>query len=601
MNHKSIIPIIFIIVLAKVQIARETDGTRLVRQRFGEGRFCMDENDYPTVASDKYAAKLYVDKICSQVPANQVSTYISTNFGSKVKVMGQGSFGKVLKYKKGDNLYAIKIPTNFDYTDVFKEINGSECIKHFLKDEPEIKNIAYIYECVRPPGKSPHLIMKFLPFTLEKYVKAQYPNGWAYLDSAKKEKMLKQMYIISKTLLALHKKNLAHRDLKPANIMVSSNGTPFLVDFGTSSPMGDLARTLVGTPYYVDYEVMNRNSKGLFSDVYSLLMVFVAMLHGKRDGSVLNAILRSGGYDQVSKGLKKDYTPTYSSAQIPEELNWMKNMFIPSRQGRWTVQQVVQKFEMLLNIPKVPQFVQQKSAERVEPQEIRPKSQMQQEQKRDVSSQQRPKQDISEAMNMVNKVQQQMNQLDVPKQPARQIPTEKAKMPQQILAISEEPSHQKQINMNKDFNDGKFANPYLHANYNPLREKKEPAQMIEQRPAQMIQQRDPNELKNKYMEVNKKTPITEMKEVSADRNYYGLGNVQRNPALHYLDKDRQANFQKRQAELDAQINQMLREREIQKKDVMVTRVVFKGRQPNRRKVNYSKPPKVNNEKMKFLI
>jgi serine/threonine protein kinase len=485
----------------------------------------MDNEDYPLVSSDKYAMKLYVDKICSQVPANEVSAYISSHYGRAVKVMGEGSFGKVTKYKKDDQLYAIKVPSNFDYMDVFKEINSSECIKSLLHDDEELKRMAYIYECVRPRSKNPHLIMKFLPFTLGKYIKAKYPNGWAGLDHDGKIKMLTQMYSIAKTLNALHSKNIAHRDLKPENMMVTSKGTPFLVDFGTATPMGNDARTLVGTPYFVDYEVMNRNSKGLFSDVYSLLMTYVEMIHGKRGSSVLDAILNSGGYMQVRNGHKSKYEPKYSACKIPSELSWMENMFIPSRSGRWTIPQVIQQFEKVLGISskkEVPQISQPIPVEKINLSANLQKVEIPVQKKAD---------DVSEALEMINKAKQNIGKIE------RNQPRQ-----EEIMAISKEPKQEEIIAISKN---PKYKNPYLH-----------PQTKVIDKIEKDFVPTQPEKNENKYADrIRNYTPITQPKKIFENPDEY------KNNYIYMLDKNRQADFQRKQKEINDQIDALLKQRE----------------------------------------
>jgi len=561
MTYKIYIPIIFIIVLSQRYNCVETDGTRLVRQRFNDGVFCMDNEDYPLVSSDKYAMKLYVDKICSQVPANEVSSYILSNYGRAVKVMGEGSFGKVTKYKKDDKLYAIKVPSNFDYKDVFKEINSSECIKSLLHDNEELKRMAYIYECVRPRSKNPHLIMKFLPFTLRQYIKSKYPNGWDGLDKNGKTKMLTQMYSIAKTLNALHSKNIAHRDLKPENMMVTSKGIPFLVDFGTATPMGNDARTLVGTPYFVDYEVMNRNSKGLFSDVYSLLITYVEMIHGKRSTSVLEAILNSGGYMQVRNGLKSKYDPKFSACKIPPELSWMENMFIPSRSGRWTIPQVVSQFEKMLGISseqEVPQISQPIPVEKI--------NLFENKQKEDIAVQKKAD-NVSEALEMINKAKQNIGKIEL-NQPRQE----------EILAISKEPKQEEIIAISKD---SKFKNQYF--NFERVKIDKIEKDFV---PTQQEQK------ENKYADrIRNYTPITQPKKIFENPDEY------KNKYIYMLDKDRQADFQKRQKEINDQIDALLREREQR----LQARPIPNQRQKpaiRKKKVISNKP---GGNKLKFLL
>lgn len=527
MISKINVSIILFSILCSLSLGVETDGTRLVRQLFAQKKFCMDQENYPQVDNDIHAAKLYVQKICSQVNPSTAASYISQNYGAKVKVMGQGSFGKVLKYKKNNNLFAIKIPSNFDYRDMFRELNGSECIKEMLADSPEISNMAYIFECVHPARKSPHLIMKFLPMTVREYVFLKYKNGWDSLNDTEKTKIVTQMYKMALTLKALHDKGIAHRDLKPENIMMTTKGNPVLVDFGLLTPMGDLAKSLAGTPFYIDYEVMNRNSGGLSSDVYSLLMTYVFMLHGKNAEIILNSVLKSGDYMQVRNGTKKLYTPNFAYTKLPRNFQWMNNMFIPSRSGRWKMAQVIQQFEQMLGISSGP---------KVDPKDQEIISQ---------NPQHIPNKMVMKAPAMDQEIKQIVEERPVVKKEITKMIVERPLSKQEIQHIKvEEPSSKQEIfDIQKNRAEISKA-PQFHM--------------------------DQAQFKNKYLEMKK--PVLEKQEIplsGVSNNYYRYEkNFHRPEAFNGLDKKRQHDFQQKMSALDEMIAQLQKER-MQKAGQMV--------------------------------
>ncbi len=92
---------------------------------------------------------------------------------------------------------------------------------------------------------------------------------------------------IASALDAIHSVGVLHRDLKPANIMLRSDGSVCLIDFGLAKAnMHDLeltgAREIFGTPYYMSPEQGHAEPIDARSDLYSLGVIFYEMLTGQK-------------------------------------------------------------------------------------------------------------------------------------------------------------------------------------------------------------------------------------------------------------------------------------------------------------------------------
>jgi serine/threonine protein kinase len=70
----------------------------------------------------------------------------------------------------------------------------------------------------------------------------------------------------------LHSKGVIHRDLKAANCFIDARGIVKLGDLNVSRRLktGDLARTQVGTPYYISPEIFRKKAYTFSSDIWSL-------------------------------------------------------------------------------------------------------------------------------------------------------------------------------------------------------------------------------------------------------------------------------------------------------------------------------------------
>jgi len=86
-----------------------------------------------------------------------------------------------------------------------------------------------------------------------------------------------------------HSRGVLHRDLKPSNILLTTDGTPKIADFGLAKDLEDdpsqtLTGGIVGTPAYMSPEqAMGKHDKiGPATDIFSLGVIFYELLTGSR-------------------------------------------------------------------------------------------------------------------------------------------------------------------------------------------------------------------------------------------------------------------------------------------------------------------------------
>ncbi len=92
---------------------------------------------------------------------------------------------------------------------------------------------------------------------------------------------------IASALAEIHRVGILHRDLKPGNIMLRSDDSIALIDFGLAKRMRlrmELTDEgeIFGTPYYMSPEQGHGNDVDQRSDIYSLGVIFHEMLTGQK-------------------------------------------------------------------------------------------------------------------------------------------------------------------------------------------------------------------------------------------------------------------------------------------------------------------------------
>ena len=229
-----------------------------------------------------------------------------------VRVLGKGAQGTVYLARDPHLQRQVAIKT----LHVEQGENRERSIKALL-DEARIvskfqhPNIVTVYDAGEHE-ESPYLVFEYVEgTTLAALLKKQAP-----LPVARAGEIAVQ---ILDGIAYAHQKQIAHRDLKPANIMIDSNGTARIMDFGIARSMSQEktpAAELFGTPFYMAPEYI---SQGVFdprSDIFSVGMMLYEMLtgapavQGKSSQEVLDRIV-----NQVFE------PPSAKNGEISEQLD----------------------------------------------------------------------------------------------------------------------------------------------------------------------------------------------------------------------------------------------------------------------------------------
>ena len=141
----------------------------------------------------------------------------------------------------------------------------------------------------------------------------EYIEGETLSELLRRESGLEQVRLrrLLEELLSgleeVHSAGFVHRDVKPGNIMLRTDGTAVLLDFGAArQAVGQRSKSITSilTPGYAPIEqyAQKMDNVGPWSDLYALGMVAYRCISGLGDGglpdAVSRALMRKGGEDK---------------------------------------------------------------------------------------------------------------------------------------------------------------------------------------------------------------------------------------------------------------------------------------------------------------
>jgi len=192
-----------------------------------------------------------------------------------IRVLGRGSFGKVVLVKKKDTetLYAMKI------------LKKSHILKR--NQVEHTKTERNVLEYIQHPFI---VALRFAFQTKTKlYLVLDYYSGgelFFYLGKEGKFSESRAKFYAAQIVLALqylHELGIVYRDLKPENVILDHYGNIALTDFGLSKEgISDntSATSFCGTPEYLAPEILRRVGHGKAADWWSLGALIYEMLTG---------------------------------------------------------------------------------------------------------------------------------------------------------------------------------------------------------------------------------------------------------------------------------------------------------------------------------
>jgi serine/threonine-protein kinase len=248
----------------------------------------QDEHPHSLLAGEASHALGLLDELAYD--GSQIGAY------KVIRKIGEGGMGLVFLAERADGQFAREVALK-----VIKRGMDSESILRRFQIERQIQarlthpNIARLYDGGLTDDGLPY-------FTME-YIEGEPIDSYCDGHRLPVDERLRLFLTVCRAVAYAQQNLVVHRDLKPSNILITSDGTAKLLDFGIAKVLDqdndqphpvDLTRTGVRplTPGYASPEQFRGEAITTATDVYSLGVVLYELLTGRRpfDLSALNPL-----------------------------------------------------------------------------------------------------------------------------------------------------------------------------------------------------------------------------------------------------------------------------------------------------------------------
>ncbi|XP_026161115.1 serine/threonine-protein kinase Nek1 [Mastacembelus armatus] len=219
----------------------------------------------------------------------------------KVNKIGEGSFGKAIlvKSKEDGHQYVIKEIGISGMPSKERQESRKEVAVLAKMSHPNIVQYKESFQ----EGGCLYIVMDYCEGG-DLFKKINSQKGVLFSE----EQILDWFVQICLALKHVHDRKILHRDIKSQNIFLTKDGTVQLGDFGIARVLNstiELARTCIGTPYYLSPEICENKPYNNKSDIWALGCVLYEMCtlkHAFEAGNMKNLVLKiiRGSYPPVS-------------------------------------------------------------------------------------------------------------------------------------------------------------------------------------------------------------------------------------------------------------------------------------------------------------
>ena len=228
-----------------------------------------------------------------------------------LKRIGAGGMGAVYLAGRADQQYEKQVAIKL----IKRGMDTDSVLRHFRNERQILAtfdhpNIARLLDGGVTESGLPYFVMEYVEgLPIDAYCDTQV------LSIIERLKLFRH---VCAAVTYAHRHTVIHRDIKPSNILVTSDGTPKLLDFGIAKilepggeaePFATMTGLRLMTPDYASPEQMRGQPLTTATDVYSLGVVLYQLLTGQKPYH-----LKTGTPEEIARAIIEQEPPRPSTA-----------------------------------------------------------------------------------------------------------------------------------------------------------------------------------------------------------------------------------------------------------------------------------------------
>jgi serine/threonine protein kinase/Tol biopolymer transport system component/tetratricopeptide (TPR) repeat protein len=231
----------------------------------------------PAIAPD--SARTLIDENSPAMVGRRVGSY------KLVREIGRGGMGSVYLAVRADDEFQKRVAIKL----IKRGMDTDFIIRRFRNERQILASLDHPYIARLLDGGTTE---DGLPYFVMEYVEGQPIHFYCDAQRLSVQERLKLFVKVCSAVHYAHQNLIIHRDLKPSNIIVTSDGTPKLLDFGIAKILNPeissqtldptTAALRLMTPEYASPEQVRGEGASVASDVYTLGVMLYELLTDHR-------------------------------------------------------------------------------------------------------------------------------------------------------------------------------------------------------------------------------------------------------------------------------------------------------------------------------